>query len=62
MAFVSGWTAQLFQLEANDLKEVKHDLKHLIPYAIKWFENLQEKYGKGRHTTHESAPPPGEIC
>ncbi|HEY3758013.1 MAG TPA: DNA gyrase/topoisomerase IV subunit A [Opitutaceae bacterium] len=30
------------------IKEVKHDLKHLIPYAIRWFENLAEKYGGGR--------------
>jgi topoisomerase IV subunit A len=32
----------------GEIKEVKHDLKHLTPYAIKWFESLQEKYGKGR--------------
>jgi topoisomerase-4 subunit A len=30
------------------IKLVKHDLKNLTPYAIKWFESLQEKYGKGR--------------
>jgi topoisomerase-4 subunit A len=35
------------KIEAG-LKEVKHDLKHLTPYAIRWFESLQEKYGKGR--------------
>jgi topoisomerase IV subunit A len=29
------------------MKEVKHDLKHLTAHAIKWFEMLQEKYGKG---------------
>ena len=31
----------------EEMKEVKHDLKHLTPYAIKWFETLAEKYGKG---------------
>jgi len=31
----------------EEMKEVKHDLKHLTPYAIKWFEQLAEKYGKG---------------
>ncbi len=31
-----------------DIKQVKHDLKHLTDYAIAWFEMLQEKYGKGR--------------
>jgi len=30
----------------EEIKQVKHDLKHLVPYAIKWFENLQEKFGK----------------
>jgi topoisomerase-4 subunit A len=29
------------------MKLVKHDLKNLTAYAIKWFETLQEKYGKG---------------
>ncbi|MEZ5415527.1 MAG: DNA gyrase subunit A, partial [Opitutaceae bacterium] len=39
----------------EDIKQVKHDLKHLIEYAIKWFENLQEKFGKGikRRTSYD---------
>ncbi len=39
----------------SDIKSVKHDLKHLIEHAIKWFEMLQEKYGKGfkRRTTYD---------
>lgn len=32
----------------EDVKLVKHDLAHLIDYAINWFETLQAKYGKGR--------------
>ena len=32
----------------EDMKGVKHDLRNLTPYAIRWFESLQEKYGKGR--------------
>ena len=32
----------------DEIKTVKHDLAHLTEYAIKWFETLQEKYGKGR--------------
>jgi topoisomerase IV subunit A len=38
----------------DEIKAVKHDLKHLTPYAIKWFENLQAKFGKGikRRTEH----------
>jgi topoisomerase-4 subunit A len=31
----------------EEMKAVKHDLKNLTPYAVKWFEMLQEKYGKG---------------
>lgn len=39
----------------EDIKQVKHDLKHLVAYAIKWFENLQEKFGKGikRRTSYD---------
>ena len=38
-----------------DIKQTKHDLAHLTEYAIKWFETLQEKYGKGRkrRTTYD---------
>lgn len=32
----------------TDIKAVKHDLAHLVDYAIKWFEMLREKFGKGR--------------
>jgi topoisomerase-4 subunit A len=31
----------------EDMKGVRHDLKNLTAHAIKWFEMLQEKYGKG---------------
>ncbi len=44
----------LKRIEA-EIKETKHHLKHLTPYAIAWFERLQEKYGKGqkRRTTYD---------
>ena len=32
----------------DEIKKTKYDLAHLTDYAIKWFETLQEKYGKGR--------------
>ncbi|MFA5057540.1 MAG: DNA gyrase/topoisomerase IV subunit A [Opitutaceae bacterium] len=38
---------QIAKIEEG-IKEVKHDLKNLTAYAIKWFETLAEKYGKGR--------------
>ncbi|WP_404423901.1 DNA gyrase/topoisomerase IV subunit A [Nibricoccus sp. IMCC34717] len=39
----------------SEIKEVKNHLKHLVDYAIKWFETLQEKYGKAhkRRTTYD---------
>jgi topoisomerase-4 subunit A len=44
---------QMKKIEAG-IAQVKHDLKHLTAYAIKWFETLQEKFGKGvkRRTEH----------
>jgi len=37
----------------NEIKEVKHHLKHLNDYAIAWFQKLKEKYGKGRERKTE---------
>lgn len=28
------------------IKEIEYNLEHLVDYAIFWFENLKEKYGK----------------
>ena len=38
-----------------EIKEVRADLKNLTAYAVKWFERLAEKYGKGhkRRTTYD---------
>jgi topoisomerase-4 subunit A len=43
---------QIKSLE-NEIKEVKHHLKHLNDYAIAWFQKLKEKYGKGRERKTE---------
>ncbi|MFN3402511.1 MAG: DNA gyrase/topoisomerase IV subunit A [Cytophagaceae bacterium] len=32
----------------EELKEVEHNLAHLIEYAVKYFQNLLKKYGTGR--------------
>lgn len=32
----------------NELKQVQHDLDHLTEYAIAFYENILEKFGKGR--------------
>src|SRR6201995_843726 len=38
---------QIKNLE-NEIKQVKHHLKHLTDYAIDWFTRLKDKYGKDR--------------
>ncbi|MDB5147714.1 MAG: gyrase/topoisomerase subunit [Mucilaginibacter sp.] len=37
----------------NEIKQVKHHLKHLTDYTIAWFEKLKEKYGKDRERKTE---------
>ncbi len=37
----------------KEIKEVKHNLKNLTDYAIAYFQNLKEKYGKGRERKTE---------
>jgi len=43
---------QMAALE-KEIKNVKHDLKHLTDYAIAYFERLKEKFGKGRERKTE---------
>ncbi len=31
-----------------EIKEVEHNLDHLVDYAISWYTKIKEKYGKGR--------------
>ena len=37
----------------GDIEQVKHDLEHLIDFAIAYFAKLKEKYGKGRERQTE---------
>lgn len=37
----------------KQIKEVKENLKNLIPYAIEYFKELKKKYGKGRERKTE---------
>ncbi|RTY95226.1 DNA gyrase/topoisomerase IV subunit A [Flavobacterium sp. GT3R68] len=37
----------------GDIEQVKHDLAHLIDFAIAYFTKLKEKYGKGRERQTE---------
>lgn len=38
---------------AQEIKEVKHNLKHLTDYTIAWFQKLKDKYGRGRERKTE---------
>ena len=38
---------QMAALE-EEIKTIRHHLRHLTEYAIAWFEKLRDKYGKGR--------------
>jgi len=49
---VSKTDEQIKALE-DEIKQVKHHLKHLTQYTIDWFEKLKQKYGKGRERKTE---------
>ncbi|MBB6112183.1 topoisomerase-4 subunit A [Mucilaginibacter lappiensis] len=44
---------ELMKTLENEIKQVKHHLKHLTDYTIAWFEKLKEKYGKDRERKTE---------
>ncbi|WP_018629444.1 DNA gyrase/topoisomerase IV subunit A [Niabella aurantiaca] len=44
--------AQIKGLEA-EIRQVKHDLEHLVDYAVAYFDNLLKKFGKGRERKTE---------
>jgi len=55
---------RIYRLDINELNEqiknteaemeaVQYDLDHLTDYAVKYFENLKKKYGKGRERITE---------
>jgi topoisomerase-4 subunit A len=46
---------QIKGLEA-DIKQVRHDLNNLVDFAVTYFQNLLNKYGKGRERKTEMRP------
>lgn len=44
---------ELMRRLQEELKEVNYNLKHLTEYAIKYYQNLLDKYGKGRERKTE---------
>ncbi|MFM7645602.1 MAG: DNA gyrase/topoisomerase IV subunit A [Sphingomonadales bacterium] len=43
---------QIRELEAT-MKQIRHDLDHLVDFAVAYYEGLQKKYGKGRERRTE---------
>jgi topoisomerase-4 subunit A len=43
------------QLKAieDEIEEVEHNIKNIVPFTIKWFQHLKAKYGKGRERKTE---------
>ncbi|HSF52758.1 MAG TPA: DNA gyrase/topoisomerase IV subunit A [Algoriphagus sp.] len=44
---------ELMKRLQEELKEVNHNLKHLTEYSIKYYQNLLDKFGKGRERKTE---------
>jgi topoisomerase-4 subunit A len=40
----------------SDMKQVIHDLDHIVDFAVAYYENLIKKYGKGRERKTEIRP------
>lgn len=37
----------------DEIAEVRHNIEHIIPYSIAYYENIKKKYGKGRERKTE---------
>ncbi len=37
----------------EEMARVKHDIEHIVPYTIAYYERIREKYGKGRERKTE---------
>lgn len=37
----------------KDIAQIKHDIEHIIPYSIAYYERIKAKYGKGRERKTE---------
>lgn len=37
----------------DEIKEVKHNLEHIVDYAVDYYKNLKKKYGKGKERKTE---------
>lgn len=59
MRRISAWDAERAREELlaidREIKQVRRNLKNLVPYTIEWFDRLRETYGKGRERKTELA-------
>ena len=39
----------------KDIAQVKHDIEHIIPYSIAYYERIKNKYGKGAGTENRDS-------
>jgi topoisomerase-4 subunit A len=37
----------------EEMKQVQHDIEHIVPYTIAYYERIKDKYGKGRERRTE---------
>lgn len=37
----------------EEMKQVRYDIEHIVPYTIAWYERIKQKYGKGRERRTE---------
>jgi len=51
--FDSNKAQEKIEALEGEIEQVKHDLEHLIDFAIAYFTRLKEKYGKGRERQTE---------
>jgi len=51
--FDSNKAQEKIEALEGEIEQVKHDLEHLIDFAIAYFAKLKEKYGKGRERQTE---------
>ncbi|GEP51189.1 DNA topoisomerase IV subunit A [Flavobacterium noncentrifugens] len=51
--FDSNKAQEKIEALEGEIEQVKHDLEHLIDFAIAYFTKLKEKYGKGRERQTE---------
>jgi len=53
LKFNSDEAEQYIKGVEEEMRQVKHDIEHIIPYAIAYYERIKTKYGEGRERITE---------